>query len=169
MSCWPRPGWDETTVKVRKSIQIEAPPARVLELLMDVHRLGEWVKAHRSIVEEPEGQMREGSTFRQKLRVGGVSFKVRWTVTELDAPRLVEWRGDGPGGSDARVCYSLTPADGGTAFEYVNEFHLPGGKLAEAAGKAIGEDRAAEEAETSLRALKELIEGQDGRGTTPRG
>ena len=157
-------------MKVRKSIEIAAPPERVLELLMDVHRLGDWVKAHRSIVEEPEGELRQGSTFRQKLRVGGVSFKVRWTVSELDAPRLVEWQGDGPGGSDARVCYSLAPADGGTAFEYVNEFHLPGGKLAEAAGKAIGEDRAAEEAETSLRALKDLIEaGEDGRGPTAGG
>ena len=147
-------------MEVRTSIEVAAPPEQVYDVLMDLDHLDSWVEAHRGIVEEPDGPLHEGSTFRQKLRVSGLGFKVRWTVTKLDRPRLVEWEGEGPGGSDARVCYSLSGADGGTRFDYVNEFHLPGGKLAERAGKLIGEDRAREEANASLRSLKELIEGK---------
>jgi carbon monoxide dehydrogenase subunit G len=146
-------------VEVRTSIEIDAPRERVFEVLLDLDDLGNWVEAHRAIVEEPDGPLREGSTFRQKLRVSGLGFKVRWTVTRIERPKVVEWQGEGPGGSDARVCYSLSEADEGTRFDYVNEFNLPGGKLAERAGKLIGEDRAREEANSSLRSLKELIEG----------
>ena len=147
-------------MEVRTSIEIAAEPDRVYDVVMDLDHLGDWVEAHRGIAEEPDGPLHEGSTFRQKLRVSGLGFKVRWTVTKLDRPKTVEWLGDGPGGSDARVCYSLAESDGGTRFDYVNEFHLPGGKLAERAGKLIGEDRARGEADASLRSLKELIEGK---------
>jgi uncharacterized protein YndB with AHSA1/START domain len=147
-------------MEVRTSIDIDAPPERVYDVIMDLDHLGDWVEAHRGITEEPDGPLHEGSTFRQKLRVSGLAFKVRWTVTRLDRPKTVEWEGEGPGGSDARVCYSLAESNGGTRFDYVNEFHLPGGKLAERAGKLIGEDRARDEANESLRSLKELIEGK---------
>jgi len=151
-------------LEVRTSIEIAAPRERVFDVLLDLDRLGEWVEAHRGITEEPDGPLHEGSEFRQKLRVSGLGFKVRWTVTRLERPDVVEWQGEGPGGSDARVCYSLAESGDGTRFDYVNEFHLPGGKLAERAGKLIGEDRAREEANASLRALKELIERQGESG-----
>lgn len=145
-------------MEVRESIELPASPEEVFDLLMDVDRLEDWVTAHRSIAEQPDGPLKAGSRFRQKLRVAGVSFKVGWEVTRLEPPRLVEWRGDGPGGSDARVCYSLVPNGSGTRFDYVNEFRLPGGKLAAAAGKAIGEDRARAEARRSLKNLSALFE-----------
>jgi carbon monoxide dehydrogenase subunit G len=145
-------------MEVRESIELAAEPEEVFALLMDVDRLAEWVTAHRSIAEHPDGPLREGSKFRQKLRVAGVSFKVGWEVTRLQRPSLVEWRGDGPGGSDARVCYSLQRNGAGTRFDYVNEFHLPGGKLAAKAGKAIGKERARREARRSLDNLRALFE-----------
>ncbi len=145
-------------MEVRESIELAAEPEEVFDLLMDVDRLEDWVTAHRSIAEQPDGPLGEGSRFRQKLRVAGVSFKVRWEVTRLQRPHLVEWRGEGPGGSDARVCYSLARNGSGTRFDYVNEFHLPGGKLAARAGKAIGEDRARAEARRSLARLSALFE-----------
>jgi Polyketide cyclase / dehydrase and lipid transport len=128
--------------------------------VMEVERLGEWVSTHREIVEAPEGKLRPGSTFRQGLRVAGVSFEVRWEVTRLEPPRLVEWRGEGPGGSRARVRYALEPRAGGraTGFQYENEFQLPGGRLTELAGRGIGEQRGRSEAEHSLRNLKRLLE-----------
>jgi uncharacterized protein YndB with AHSA1/START domain len=148
-------------VKVRSEIEIDAPRERVLETIMDTERLGEWVDAHRQVIDAPEGELEKGSTFRQKLRVAGLSFKVSWEVTRLEPPRLVEWQGAGPGGSDARVCYQLENGDGGaTRFIYVNEFHLPGGKLAAAAGKKIGEERGRAEAEKTLRNLKKLLEAE---------
>lgn len=148
-------------MKVRSEIEIDAPRERVLETIMDTERLGEWVDAHRKVIDAPEGELEKGSTFRQKLRVAGLSFKVSWEVTRLEPPRLVEWQGAGPGGSDARVCYQLENGDrGSTRFIYVNEFHLPGGKLAVAAGKKIGEERGRAEAEKTLRNLKKLLEAE---------
>jgi uncharacterized protein YndB with AHSA1/START domain len=146
-------------VKVSSEIEIDAPPEEVFETVMDPARLGDWVTTHGGIVEEPEGELAEGSTFRQRLRVAGVSFKVRWRVARLDRPKLVEWEGEGPGGSSALIRYTLDPLEGGaTRFEYLNEFELPGGKLAQLAGGKIGGGRGRAEAERSLERLKRLLE-----------
>lgn len=145
-------------MKVEEGIDLAAAPDEVFDLLLDVERLGDWVTAHRSISEAPQGPLAEGSTFWQKLRVGGVSFEVRWEVTRLQRPRLVEWRGEGPGGSDALVRYSLNDSGSGTHFDYLNEFRLPGGRLTELAGRAIGEKQARGEARRSLENLKGLLD-----------
>lgn len=144
-------------MEVEASIDLPAPPQRVFDLLLDVERLGEWVTAHEELVESPAGVLAEGSTFGQKLRVAGISFTVRWEVARLQRPRLVEWRGEGPGGSDARVRYSLEPHGEGTRFDYLNEFRFPGGPLASKAAGAIGGRRARHEAERSLESLKALL------------
>ena len=146
-------------MKVEESIELPAAPEAVFDVLLDVDRLGDWVTTHRSSVEEPDGRLEEGSTFGQKLRVGGVSFTVRWEVTRLERPRLVEWRGEGPGGSDALVRYALSGNGGGSRFDYTNEFRLPGGRLSRAAGRAIGERRARKEARRSLENLEQLLDG----------
>jgi carbon monoxide dehydrogenase subunit G len=150
-------------VEVRESIDLPAPPEEVFDLLLDVNRLGEWVTAHRAIVDGPGGALAVGSTFTQKLRLAGVSFKVDWEVTRLERPRIVEWQGSGPGGSDARVCYSLAANEAGARFDYVNEFRLPGGKLAQVAGRAVGEGRARREARDSLERLRNLLAEDGGR------
>ena len=144
-------------MKVEESIELPAPPEAVFDVLLDLDRLGDWVTAHRSIVEAPDGPLEQGSSFAQKLKVGGVSFTVRWEVTRLERPRLVEWRGEGPAKSDALVRYSLAPNGSGVCFEYTNEFRLPGGRLSQAAGKAVGEGRARKEARRSLENLKDLL------------
>jgi uncharacterized protein YndB with AHSA1/START domain len=145
-------------IEVRSSVDIEASPEEVFDAAVDPCRLEEWVTTHRALVDEPNGPVREGTTFRQKLRVSGLSFKVTWRVTRIDHPRTIEWEGDGPGGSCARVCYSISPQDGGSRFDYVNVFELPGGKLAGKAADLIGADKGREEAERSLANLKALLE-----------
>ena len=145
-------------MRVETTIDLPAPPEEVFDLVMDPMRLGDWVTAHDSVKDVPEGDLSEGSTFRQKLKVAGVSFGVTWKVTEIDEPRLAVWEGKGPAGSKARCRYELEAGDGdGTRFHYLNEFELPGGKLAAAAGKAIGEERGRAEAEKSLENLRKLL------------
>lgn len=147
-------------MKVTTDVELAAPPEEVFDILMDPDRLGDWVTAHRDIAEPADGPLEVGSTFKQKLRVTGVSFKVTWTVKKLERPRLAEWEGRGPGASRARAVYKLEPAGDGTRFSYLNEWRLPGGKLAAAAASAIGEEKARDEAERSLANLKRLIEDQ---------
>ena len=68
--------------------------------------------------------------------------------------------GRGPGGSTANVVYRLAAEDGGTRFDYENEFALPGGALGKAAGGLLAAapgSREARQARSS--ALRTLLEG----------
>ena len=144
---------------VQETIVIAAEPQRVWETVMDPSRLGDWVSLHDSVSGAGSGVVEEGDSFTQKLRLAGKSFKVRWEVVEAEAPRLARWTGEGPAGSSATVSYELSPRDGGTCFEYCNEFALPGGALGKAAGGMLSATPGTREAKRSLDRLKELLEG----------
>jgi uncharacterized protein YndB with AHSA1/START domain len=144
---------------VASEIELGAPPEEVWEVVMDPHRLGEWVTTHVAVADAP-AELREGSTFKQTLKVGGPKFDVTWKVVQADRPRRVEWAGDGPAGSSAAVVYELQPhGDGATKFTYANEFKLPGGPLGRLAGETVGAATARREAQRTLANLKKLIEG----------
>ena len=142
---------------VNESIDIAAPPADVWAVVMDPNRLGDWVTAHKKVYDAPEGELCEGDSFKQKLQVMGPSFKVTWTVVEAAEPQLAVWEGEGPGGSKADVRYELSESEGGTRFDYCNNFELPGGPLARVA-KGIAGPPATKQARDSLRNLKKLLE-----------
>ena len=144
-------------MKVETTIDLPAPPEEVFAVVMDPLRLEDWVTAHDGVKDVPDGPLAERSTFRQKLKVAGVTFGVTWEVTKIDEPRLAVWEGKGPAGSKASCRYELEPDGDGTRFHYFNEFELPGGKLAAIAGKAIGEERGRAEAEQSLENLRDLL------------
>lgn len=144
---------------VTDSIEIAVAPTEVWAVIMDADRLGEWVTAHRSVDDAPSGVLSEGDEFKQKLQVTGPSFRVKWKVVEADDPRLAVWKGKGPLGSAADVRYELSETDDdGTHFDYTNNFELPGGPLARAAGGIAGAP-AKKHARESLEKLKALLEG----------
>jgi uncharacterized protein YndB with AHSA1/START domain len=145
---------------VTSEVELAAPPNEVWEIVMDPHRLGDWVTTHVALGDDTPSALGEGASFTQKLKVGGPTFEVTWKVVEADRPRRVEWAGDGPAGSSARVVYELEPAGGdATKFHYLNEFELPGGPLGRLAGRTVGASKAKREAERTLANLKRLIEG----------
>ena len=85
---------------------------------------------------------------------------MHWTVAVLDAPRRAVWEGRGPAHSRASTRYELNEnADGGTHFDYVNEFRPPGGPLGAVAGRVLVGGVPEREANASLRKLKRLLEG----------
>ena len=82
--------------------------------------------------------MREGFQVEQRLALRGAPFTVHWTLTKCDAPNLGTWEGKGPAGSYARVTNRLQPnGDGGTHFEYENEFEAPGGAMGRLASRVL--------------------------------
>lgn len=143
---------------VSTSIDIAVPVERVWELVTDLERLGEWVSIHRDFPEPPPAEVEEDTSFRQTLAVAGAPFTVEWTAVEVDAPRRLSWEGTGPAGTTARTTYSLAAENGGTRFEYENEFRLPAGELGEAASSVVS-GHAEREADDSLARLKQLAEG----------
>jgi len=144
--------------QVKESIEIDAPVERVWDLIMDPNRLGEWVSTHVSVDNVPAGGLEQGSTFDQRMKLAGKGFDVTWTVTACDAPKRAEWRGEGPAGSSASVSYELSEANGGTRFDYVNGFELPGGALGRVAGRVAGDRAARKQSQKTLARLKELLE-----------
>ena len=143
---------------VTASIQIDAPPERVYDTMLDPKRLDEWVTIHRRVNRADDGVPREGFEMEQTLCLRGANFKVRWTLTEADRPDHATWEGRGPAHSYARTSYRLTARDGGTRFDYENEFKAPGGFLGAAASRALMGGVPQREATRSLQRLKALIE-----------
>lgn len=146
--------------QVHETVKLDAPPDEVWELLMDPRRLGEWVSAHREVMDLPDLPLTTGDSFRQKLGVGPVSFKVTWEVVEARRPEFACWRGKGPGGSTATVTYELDEIDGGTHFDYRNDYELPGGFVGRAASKAVSAAAGSREARRSLESMREVFAGR---------
>jgi carbon monoxide dehydrogenase subunit G len=144
---------------VHDQIRIAAPIERVWEIVMDPTRLHEWVSIHRSLESSSEGAPHQGSTMEQSLRIRGVTFRVKWRLAEVNAPRLAEWEGRGPARSRARTRYELrSDGDHHTVFDYTNEFTTPGGRLGMVASQVIVGGVSEREAHTSLTRLKALVE-----------
>ena len=150
------------SLAVHTSVDIDASPQKVWNVVMDPRHLESWVTTHEKVSRAP-ARLSSGSSFEQTLRLAGKSFDVRWTVIEAREPHFAEWRGDGPYGSRARVRYELASLDGKrTHFGYENEFELPSGLLGRAAARVVGSARVRREAERSLANLKELLQGRTG-------
>lgn len=138
--------------EVTTSIDIDAPPEAVWDVVMDAERLEEWVTIHRRLDDFTD------STMNQVLCIRGVSFHVKWELAKNERPRRAFWKGRGPARSKAETEYTLTAIEGGTRFEYRNEFKAPLGLLGAAASRALVGGVPEREANASLQKLKSLIE-----------
>jgi uncharacterized protein YndB with AHSA1/START domain len=147
-----------STVQVQ--IQIAAAPQIVWDTVMDPSKLNEWVTIHRSVKLRSEDPTREGARMDQVLHIFGVSFKVHWTLEHVSPPREAEWHGSGPALSKALIRYRLKAIPEGTLFDYVNEFHTPGGPLGNAASRMVVGQLPEREARESLTRLKAFVEGR---------
>ena len=143
---------------VRATIDIDAPREKVYDYVLDPGHLDDWVTIHRRINSRDAGPPREGYEMDQTLCLRGANFKVHWTLTEADRPDRATWEGRGPAHSYARTAYKLSDRDGGTHFEYENEFRAPGGFLGKAASRVIVGGVPQREANQSLKQLKTLLE-----------
>jgi uncharacterized protein YndB with AHSA1/START domain len=144
--------------EVVTSIDIAAPPEKVWALAMDPERLDEWVTIHRRLHDHDGGPPRMGYTMDQTLHLRGVNFRVHWELVACDSYRHAEWHGRGPARSRAETEYRLTAVDGGTRFDYRNEFKAPLGALGAVASRAVVGGLPRREADASLRKLKALVE-----------
>ena len=146
--------------KVSASIEIDAPPEKVWAVVMDPQRLGDWVTIHRKVGKVSDRPLRSGSTLEQTLCVRGANFKVKWKVEEARKGERAAWEGRGPARSRAHTTYRLSAnGNGGTRFDYENEFKAPLGPLGAAASRALMGGVPQREANRTLQQLKRVVEG----------
>lgn len=143
---------------VSASIEIAAPSQRVWGVVMDPRRLGEWVTIHRRLRDSDDGSPREGFRMDQQVHLRGVNLDVHWRLVQCEPGRLAVWEGRGPARSRARTEYRLQSTDGGTRFDYRNEFHAPLGPLGAIASRALVGGMPEREAARTLERLKQILE-----------
>lgn len=144
---------------VQAEIEINAPIERVWETIMDPRRLRDWVTIHKSVTNVSDSPLRRGATMDQAMQVRGLTFRVHWQLVSLDPPHAAQWEGGGPAHSKALIRYELSSAESNrTKFRYTNEFHPPGGRLGNVAGRMIVGATSQREANNSLSKLKALLE-----------
>jgi hypothetical protein len=97
---------------IEASVEIDAPPEAVWDVLIEFGAYGEWNPVIRAI----EGDLRENARFRVQIDLPGlppVSFAP--TVVALDPGRRLRWLGRVPipGVAEGRHEFRIDPIDGG--------------------------------------------------------
>lgn len=148
---------------VTASIRIDASPARVWEMVMDPLSLGEWVTIHRRLLHADGGSPRVGYRMDQQIHMRGIHLDVHWKLVECRPGELAVWEGRGPAHSRALIEYALSADDGGTRFDYRNEFRPPLGPVGALVSRALVGGMPQREATRTLDRLRALLE-RDGTG-----
>jgi Polyketide cyclase / dehydrase and lipid transport len=138
---------------VTARIHVPAPPARVWEIVMNPHRLGEWVTIHRRLVRADDGPPHVGYRMDQVLHLRGVNVEVHWELVECTPAKLAVWEGRGPARSRAHTEYRLSAERRGTRFDYRNNFRAPLGGVGAIVSRALVGGIPEREAQRTLLAL----------------
>jgi carbon monoxide dehydrogenase subunit G len=110
-------------VNVTDSIEVSAPPERVVEVISSLETWPQWLTIHAGFGDGVPEEISTGTTFKQKVKILGMPGEVDWTVTEVDEPSRVAMEGKGPMGTQMRTTFRLEPTDsGGTNVHYDAEF-----------------------------------------------
>lgn len=143
---------------VTASIHIDAPPAAVWDTVMDPDCLAQWVTIHRRLVRADERPVRVGFTMDQQLHLRGVNLEVHWKLAKCKPCELAVWEGRGPARSHAHTEYILAPEDGGTRFDYRNDFRTPLGPVGAIVSRALVGGIPQREADRTLARLRSHAE-----------
>jgi uncharacterized protein YndB with AHSA1/START domain len=143
---------------VTASIDIAVPPEDVWNLVMDPSALWSWVTIHRRLLHADDGPPRTGFAMDQRIHMRGVSLDVHWKLVDCRPCERAVWEGRGPARSRARTEYSLTEVDGGTRFDYRNDFHAPLGPVGALVSRALVGGMPEREAKRTLEQLRARLE-----------
>jgi uncharacterized protein YndB with AHSA1/START domain len=146
---------------VTASIHIDAAPAHVWNAVMDPACLGAWVTIHRKLLHADDGPPRVGYTMDQQIQLRGVSLDVHWTLVHCRTAERAVWKGRGPARSRAHSEYVLNAEDGGTRFDYRNEFRPPLGPVGTLVSRALVGGIPEREATRTLERLRAHLEPAD--------
>ncbi|SDC72670.1 SRPBCC family protein [Nocardioides lianchengensis] len=97
--------------ELRAEVHVDAPPARVWEVLIDLRRMSDWSPELVRMVPLLPGGLRLGQQYLGVNRRGAVVWPTRNVVVGLDPGRVLAWETRSSG---ARWIWELAPTGSGT-------------------------------------------------------
>ena len=146
-------------MRAEARIHIDAPPARVYELVSDVTRMGEWSPETVACewLDGATGAV-SGARFKGTNKAGRATWSTVCTVDVADPGRELTFTVHAGGSPSSRWSYRLTPAGNGTdvveSMEGYRTFPLPV-RLLQRLATGV-KDRAAHNQASMLRTLERL-------------
>ena len=114
---------DEAEVDAEVKVRIDAPPARVWELIGDPTRMGEWSpECHQVTWTGGDGAAKVGAKFKGHNRIGWRRWSTTGTIVAFEPEHAIAWDVDFAGFSIARWDYRIEPEAGGSACTVVESF-----------------------------------------------
>jgi uncharacterized membrane protein len=123
-----------TTVGV--SVEVDAPPERVWDVVADPRHLPRWERHVVSIENLPTGALAKGSTYTVVMRFVAIRAKVRADVLEWSPPGYACIRLSGL--LDATIRTTITPIRGSRSrLEHDVEYSFKGGAIGDLAARSL--------------------------------
>lgn len=143
---------------IERTIQVDAPPEAVFEVLTDLDGLPDWSTITVETHDTPSEPLSPGHTFTQTLRVLGRNLDAHWEVKEVDPPHRAAYEASAPGNGWLRMTQQVQPVEGGSRVEFDIDYELPGGFLGDWLDQGYVQRRNEREAEHCLQNLKDVVE-----------
>ena len=112
----PRPGYHSRVAKLELSRDLSLSPDEAWEHASNLSELGDWLQMHEGWRGEVPSELTVGTTLVGVAGAKGMRNRVKWTVRELDPPRLLGITGDGVGGTKYAIKMSVAPTKSGCSF-----------------------------------------------------
>jgi uncharacterized membrane protein len=121
---------------VQTSVDVEAPPERVWEVVADPTNLPRWDHRIEAVEGVPEDGLREGTEYMVMVRLMGLHARVKVRVVELRPHEYAEVRLDGL--LDGTVQTWLEPLAGGeTRLRHRIQYRFKGGPFGRLAARGV--------------------------------
>ena len=102
--------------KLELSRDLSLSPDEAWEHASNLSELGDWLQMHEGWRGEVPSELTVGTTLVGVAGAKGMRNRVKWTVRELDPPRLLGITGDGVGGTKYALKMSVAPTKSGCSF-----------------------------------------------------
>lgn len=142
--------------RIEKSIEIDAAPQKVWDLLKELERMPEWMTSMKSHKITSEKRYGKGVTTHCVMQHGDRTFEYDAEVTEYNEPENAAWHCDKPMRFDGS--YTLKAVDSKTKLTMVLDYDLPYsilGKMIDTLKVSKEMDRGVEE---GLQNIKKMLE-----------
>jgi len=140
---------------VQRSVVVNAPPEEVFGLQVDTDRYGEWVDHFAGLDGEPAA-LAEGDSFRWRMKLWKLAFRLRSTVAALDPPH--RYQEEIRGLVRGALTKTVSPQKRRTQLSWTLNYRVPGGPFGVAVDWLIAHRLADRAVLHSLQGAKRVLE-----------